>query len=160
MRQIGTLGTIEVLTITPGANQGGSSQTYTDLANIIILSCIDLNGGNYSTLRKGVATSGYQVTTGKTLKVRTVEINMQSAAPSNYINFGYGDTDVGFNVAGAPTSPIYYIGGGAGGTIISGSSVSGTLVKAILLDVPATKYPFIRNSSGTACQGTMYGYEV
>lgn len=96
---IGTLGTIPSLTV------GG--QVFTDLTTLIVLYGSVATTTRYTTLRKPGATSGYQVTTGKTMTIRAAKINYITPTGSPTINFLYGDTDVGINSASAPTNPVY-----------------------------------------------------
>ncbi len=64
-------------------------------------------GGNFTTARKGSASAGY-LATGNGLRVKAVQIYANGGAAAVVgVTLLYGDNDVGFSVAGAPTNTIY-----------------------------------------------------
>lgn len=149
---IGTLGTIPSLTV------GG--RVFTDLTNLIILSAS--TGGsanNVSTLRKFGASSGYQVTTGKTLTIYAIKVISQSST-GEALNFGYGDTDVGIRAGTTnPTNAVFAIGDSSNMLISGLSQVGGVTELAINLAVPSLKYVFAK-AGDTGVSGFLaYGYE-
>lgn len=156
---IGTLGTIPSLQI------GG--RVYTDLTSLIILGA-DATAGRWGTMRLCSGTAGYQVTTGKTLTISSVAANSPAGGGSSvYGTILYGNTDVGFQSASAPTSPVYMFGSSTvfpilGAFAASGASVSNYKDTAININfaVPATKYPALENSGGAEIFMIAYGYEA
>jgi hypothetical protein len=99
-RQIGTLGTIDTITV------GG--RVFTDLTNMIILHGRHV-GTNGCTLRKDSGSAGYQVTTGKTMTVyatRSWCINAANDTPT----LAQSDNDVGVNSATALTNAVQQAG--------------------------------------------------
>jgi len=153
---VGTLGTIPTLDI------GG--RIFTDLTNLIVLQAQNTTTSHWGTFRKPNSTSGYQVTSGKTLHILGAQssIIVDGGAGGNATVL-YGDTDVGIDSASAPTNPIYPYGTVA--VSISGSIplnlAPGVYPQSLNFDVPATKYPalYVPAGTGQQVQITIYGYE-
>ena len=154
---IGTLGTIPTLTV------GG--RVFTDLTNLIILYGMSTTSThNWSTLRKQNGSSGYTVTSGKTLTINAVTcITPNSTAPA--VSLLYGTSDVGLDSGSAPTGAVYLAGGSSTNTIYisqcasSGSSLSQISSGSVDFQVPAGKYPCgYMNTQG--CSMSTLGYEA
>lgn len=89
-----------------------------------ITDCIFLSGkittsGNVCTLRKAFATSGYQVTAGKTLYATKISFGDMNNATARSYAFGYADNDVGVDTATARTNPVPVIGLPEAGTTVA-----------------------------------------
>lgn len=140
----------------PSLTIGG--RTFTDLTNLKIL-CANISGASqkFTTFRRS-ATSGYQVTAGKTLTIYAWQAwNLGSTALSLYL--GYGDTDVGLTGGSIPTNGVYWNGDqSASATTLA--AIGNTTAGAIYFTVPAAKYAFLSNAvnsiTGSCC---IYGYE-
>lgn len=155
--EFGTIGNIPLLTV------GG--RTFTDLTTLLVLVAY-VTGANRSTARLPGATSGYQVTSGKTYQIRAIQL-----APSGTNGNGqlyYSDNDIGLSSGTALTNPIYQYGTvNAQGIPIVGSSTA-TIAPALQqmpvhFNVAAQKYPGIEmtNSGGGVNVGLhLFGYEV
>jgi len=130
---------------------------FADASNIIHLGCVIGTGtnDNHSSFRKQGTSTGYAVTSGKTLKIRAFSCFINAA--NALIQTGYGDTSVSNSVS-APTNAVYDFGS----TIYTYyvPTVYSEKMFSIAQDIPATKIPFARiNISGThAFQA--FGYEV
>jgi len=148
MKQIGTLGTIDTLTV--------GERVFTDLANLIILSGNSAASPNVLCgLSKTPAASptAYQVTTGKTLKIAALRVFGYSAAA----NFGgalYGDTALPVNT-GTATPPTNQISDNLQGYFPA--AIGGTVSFVTNFDVPATKYV---GAYAEASYVTAFGYET
>jgi len=154
-KAIGTLGTIDTLTV------GG--RTFTDLTNLIILYGLVSTAGRHTTLRLPNASSGYQVTSGKTFKIEAIFASTSSASAGPVMPF-YGDTDVGLDSASAPTNPVYIGGNNNPQAIALAGNTSGNLVLSnpipgMNFSVPAGKYPCVY-AGATSSLVAVYGYEV
>ena len=143
----------------PYLSVGG--RIFTDLANLIVLIGRTSTTNRYSTGRLFSASSGYQVTAAKTLKIMAGRVRTGTASNEIQLRLGYGDTDVGQDSSSAPTNPVW----NGGDTSIAQISVIGTVATEFAADcymnIPATKYPCIDDgSTGGGCSYTLYGYEV
>jgi len=147
MKQIGTLGTIDTLTV--------GERVFTDLANLLILTGATAASANvYAGLTAGVqASTAYQVTTGKTLKIAAVRAFGFSGA-SNFAGVLYGDTAMATETGNAigPTNPVFdalqgYFPPGVGGKVEYATNFS----------APAGKYI---GCLADACYITAFGYET
>lgn len=154
--QIGTLGTIPTITV------GG--RVFTDLTNLIILIGVLENAGDFTTLRKMNATSGYQVPGGKTFTAMAIKI---AGAPQNIgCNHSvlYGDNDVGENSASAPATPVYAGGFTApSATVQSVKDSGGALLfpeAAINFQVPTGKFMAHTADASVRSIVYIYGYEA
>lgn len=96
---------------------------------------------------------GYQVTAGKTLYLTRLAFQC-SGSSTNAMTIGilYGDTDVGWASAAAPTTPIQRLGNAVSTT--RGPKTNQGLVNAafdmgIFVKIPAAKYPCIQTTGDT-----------
>lgn len=136
-------------------------RVFTDLTNLIILRAKTTSGTN-SSFRTSGGSGGYQVTTGKTLTIRTIR-QFQDAAVSNPWSLLYSDNDMGFATATAPTNPIYSYGQTSTSTPFVNSSAGATGERQFHTNfaVPATKYVGVTAAEATATKDyEAYGYEV
>lgn len=140
---------------------GGYTFSPEQLSGLIILHAQVNTAGRVSTLRKANATSGYQVTSGKTLHIKAVKIMNVSTTALSVGHLGYGDTDVGFNSASPPTTPVWMAGESSvpmlGGTYAASDATANA--HFVSFDVPATKYAFIFLTGPSGNSAIMYGYE-
>lgn len=157
MKQIGTLGTIDTLTI------GG--RVFTDLTNLITLYAATNAVSTFATFRKNGSqvAAGYQVTSGKTLFIYAIQIQAEGAGGSE-VAIAQTDTDVNLQSAGPLVSPIYF---GTESTIATPIIVgeSGTGVVGITAGNPlgiATSGKYLSTDSlgTTGCIVLAYGYEA
>lgn len=103
----------------------------------------------FTTLRYDSGTSGYAVTSGKTLFLLSFMI-VGSGSDTLFV-IGYGDTDVGVNAAGAPTNALPLNG--------QFRSIANTNTELpIFFSVPATKYVYF-NAGSQDAYIHMWGYE-
>jgi len=139
--------------------QAGNIQLV-DISGLICLGALVVAqgvGGRYSTLRNAFATSGYQVTAGKTFRILLARMVVRGATvgAGSANGWGYGDTDVGLTSAAAPTNAV------ANNNMIPGPdrTTSGSVYfvsgKA---DVPAQKYVYVL-ADGADQWFTVWGYE-
>lgn len=116
-------------------------------------SLIYLNGTcaatKFTTLRLGVATSGYAVTSGKTLFLLSLMIVGTGTGTAVFI--GYGDTDVGVSGNSAPTNALPL-----NARILSIASTNRVL--PLFFAIPASKYVYF-NSDAQDSYLHMWGYE-
>lgn len=141
-----------------------AGRTFSDLSNLIILTCT-ARGNDTCTMRKsnGNATSGYQVTAGKTLKLSAfVMMNTGNLAQGLPL---YSDNDGGLAQSGVGglTNPVYYNGFTSSDAVLSlGSAVAGYGNKEynVYFEVPAAKYPGFHWVANSALVTIIaYGYE-
>ncbi len=154
-KPIGTLGTIETLTI------GG--YVFTNIAGLIVLASKGTTNGN-CTLRKmnPPGSAGYAVTSGKTLTIYAISM-LSNAAMTNSLL--YADNDVGLDTATSFTNPVYFGSGSATAVTMfvvptSQTGINGPMQFAPVFSVPATKYPAIVTNTGNTNSVTAYGYEA
>lgn len=159
-KPIGTLGTIDTIAV--------YGRVFTDLTNLLALhGYVATSTRVYATLRKSSSTSGYQVTTGKTLTLSAGNLMCAIVSSTFGVSPAYGDNDVGLDSSSTPTNVVNFIGSstaiamsintGAAATP-SGAPVNST---AWLFQVPALKYPaMLASASGTAVTASFYGYEA
>lgn len=152
-------------TAIPTLTIGG--RVFTDLENLKVLSayCDCSAGTRYSTLRLHSASAGYQVPVGKTFKVLAVAvIPLVGAAASRYAYPVYGDNDVGFASAAAPTNAVFPYGNQTASVILPSNTVptaaNTRLEMAIRQDIPAGKYPAVLGTLGLEFTAYVFGYEV
>jgi hypothetical protein len=147
--QIGTLGNIPTLTV--------AGVVYTDLTNLIVLAAY-ATGTNNGTGRRPGATSGYQVTAGKTLTIRSVLIHSSATTAPN-TKFAQSDNDVGVDSGTALTSPIYLV---SSANIYSAAAAIGSEAAIpMFFPVLATKYwSFTSGTGSSAVTALSYGYEA
>jgi hypothetical protein len=150
---IGTLGTI------PTVNVGGVIMTVPGL--IVLVTAVEGAGGRYGTFRLPGASSGYQVTAGKTLTIYALRFLVQSSAAGDCQFLGQANNDQGIISSTAPVSPIY-VGG------ITPSSSTGNVgnlaiaqtnseLGGIFFPVASGTYAFFDNGAA-AFDGTIYAY--
>lgn len=151
--------------VIPTLTIGG--RVFTDLENLKLLSayCDCSAGTRYSTLRLHSASAGYQVPVGKVFKVFAVAVvPLLGVAASRYAYPAYGDNDVGFTSAAAPTNAVYPYGSQAASVILPSNSsptaANPRLEMAIRQDVPAGKYLAVLGTAGLEFTAYVFGYEV
>jgi len=142
---VGSLGTIPTRTI------GG----YTSASPSTLIALLANPATTYSTMRAGFATSGYQVTTGKTFRVVSV-YSVNRSATAGVFGIGYGDTDVGTSSASPPTNPVYINSSNAFQTKAIAGDIQDIAVKG---DIPAAKYAFQYNNGDQPNTHGIWGYE-
>lgn len=158
MKPIGTLGTIETVTIGP--------RVFTDLANLIKLHGY-VKSNTYSTFRSTLGPSGYQVTSGKTLTLGAASVSSYDSTVPSTVRLGYGDTDVGPDSSSGPTNMVEEYGDNDQHTgalrfnaVSQITQPNPTADYAINFAVAATKYPYSRHTPGTTQTIQVYGYEA
>lgn len=108
-------------------------------------------------------TKGYQVTAGKTLYIVRIRVAHRDAANSNQtFSLLYGDTDIGFNGAAAPTTPISLVGGTTFDSTpfsVPSTAENGIRDFSLYVPVPASKYMTIYGVSGNS-RIYLEGFEV
>lgn len=131
---------------------GGYKFIGTEITNMKILHAMNSTAARWGTFRLGNDTAGYQVPVGKKLIIKVVQMDGGASETLAGCVFGYGDTDVGFDAAAAPTTPIYaYNDTGAGP--YSNMHIHGrTPVKQYVhnFEVPAQKYPFYKGGTASS----------
>ncbi len=142
------------------------TRVFTDLTNIIYLMGGVTTASRWATLRTPNGTAGYQVTSGKTLYIRSIMMMLNAAGVTGLTQILYGDTDVGFDASAAPTNPIYMA---AGSTVVisaamaaQGSGATSSFTHnspAINFSVPSQKYPCIKSNTAES-SAHAYGYEI
>ena len=139
-----------------------SGEIVTDLTtDLIQLYGFIATDGNVSHLRPPHSTSGYQVTSGKTLYIARMKVTGTGA--SGWWKFGYADNDVGLNTNTARTNGIMALGvddTNNNGILILESNLA-TVTNPANQDnflwklAVATKYPFLRRVGATPNQSIM-----
>lgn len=136
---------------------------FTDLTNLKILVAKVQRAGtdvntNFADSRLAVAT-GYQVTSGKTLRIRAIQLFVNTGGTVRW-NVGYGDSDAGQDNSTGPTNQKFP-GASLGASPGVAPTTSATPVEmAFIRDIPSQKYPFLSVGDG-ACilKAVIYGYE-
>lgn len=129
---------------------------------VVGISSTSAGGTRYATARALGGTAGYQVPGGDQFRIVAARITGDSNPDWG---IGYGDTDVGFNSASAPTTPVYIFG--TSDAVFYSTTAGGPSEVAFAepedttggFIVPASKYPFIVENAGTAFAGFLFGYE-
>lgn len=117
-----------------------------------------LTTAHYAPLYKWGAPGGaYQVTAGKTFICSGVY--WYNVSVGEGICFGYGDTAVAFDAAGAPTTPVYYATDNTANSLYNDSTTNGGKLWEVVLTFPAGKFPFIQTHSTGATMIHMNGFE-
>lgn len=123
--------------------------------------------GHIATIRQANgATTGYQVTAGKTLYITRVVLSSTSNAIQ--VSIGYGDTDIGMDSAADPTNYVKVLGNNhIGATTANQSPLTGVLSTSpypmvdvpVIITIPASKFPtaFFNTVAGGAY---LEGFEV
>ena len=142
-------------------------RVFTDLENLKVLSayCDCSAGTRYSTLRLYTGSAGYQVPVGKTFRVlATAVIPLLGVAASRFVNPSYGDNDVGFTSAAAPTNNAFPAGSQSASQLVpanvSGTAADPRIETPFRFDVPAGKYIAASGTLGIEFTIYVYGYEV
>ncbi len=150
-RPIGTLGTIETLTI------GG--RVFTDMTNLITLVAGLAAGSSHCSFRKPNGTAGYAVTGGKTLTLSAVQIQINAADLTRLL---YSDNDVSPAAATAWTNAVYQGGNNSQSSyIVTGVTPTGTIISVNTnFQVLAGKYAGVENGGTAVHTFYAYGYEV
>jgi len=147
----------------PTLTVGG--RVFTDLSNLIVL--YGYASGTttiYCSLRLATASAGYQVTSGKTLRILALEAHSvyTTAAAANGVLPGYTDDDVGMNSSTVGTNRVSVTAGA--GSLIFPPVNSALAYSQMPIDwrIPATKYPgFVVQSATLVNIGIRaFGYEV
>ncbi len=139
-------------------------RVFTDLTNLKILKTYITTSARYSTYKNPDGTA-YSVPANKTLKVKALAVRTSGPAIAIDAKLLYGDTDVGFNSAAAPTNPIYTLNDsnffeltGMKGAYNAQVMESG-MEQAVEFSVPTGK--FVTSSADNAPGFfILYGYEV
>jgi len=157
---IGTLGNV------PTLNIGG--RIFTDTANLIYL-VSRVTTANNCVFRQYDGTAGYTpsgATSFVAYSMRYYAADITPLTATGYSSIGYNDVDFGYDVATAPTTPIYPTGG-SNGFIFQGPATLGNVNTAFVdinfkFTTPNGKYLFLFGNGASA--GTRYyqvfGYEV
>jgi len=128
---------------------------FNDPQNVLTLFGQCTTANYWATLRKDADGSGYQVPSGYKLRLRAARLNPNSVATSISTQILYGDTDVGFNSAAAPTTPVYC--GASGMPVLTGiKSTPLVLEEALDFYVPSLKYPCAKLGDNTVV--CFFGY--
>jgi hypothetical protein len=128
-----------------------------DPTQLLQFQCLFVTGiDRVSHLRLPFQTSGYQVTTGKTLYIVKM-LDMSSATIQAYYKLGYCDNDVGFDTLTARTNAVMSVGqdnsGSDGVATVATDTSAGNSMKnleqatSLLKIAIATKFPFVRRVS-------------
>lgn len=121
--------------------------------NMVYLIAADTGTGNYNTFREFNGTAGYVVPGGKTLRILALRLSSNATTGSQYaVKLLYGDTDVGFASAAAPTTPVYMGGSSAANYGIASLITTGGASQAediANFTVPTGKYPAFLGKNGS-----------
>ncbi len=129
----------------------------TDDPSQIITLFARVNGGSqYGTFKEAWTTSGYQVPSAKTFYITRFYVSMEQSGSTTKVIPGYGDNDVGAASGVAPTDAKYMgdASGGVGYGIFGGHTqeinTGNVTDTAVVLAVPALKYPFFFSNLSTS----------
>lgn len=144
----------------PALSIGG--RVFTDLANLKILrtAITNVGGATNGSGRLNTGSAGYQVTAGKTLKVKAVRCFGQTFTAAGIFYICYSDNDVGLVSTTAFTNATY--SGNNTSLAVSLSVNAGGIwyETAYDFDIPAQKYPGAQLATGTyQAMVEFYGYE-
>lgn len=128
---------------------------------IVLYASLQAGAANtWTAFRSGYASSGYQVTAGKTFNALFLQCVVSKGASNAYVVLLYADNDVGLNGTTAPTNGKYPASDS--NSAIVPATNGGTLVQPVVygLTFPAQKYILIYNS-GAAINASciLWGYE-
>lgn len=144
----------------PSITVGG--RVFTDLKNLIVLrtAITNVGGATNGTGRLNTGSAGYQVTAGKTLKIKAVRAFGQTFTAAGGFYVCYSDNDVGVVSTTAFTNAKYSGNSSSLAICLNVNAIGVWYETAFDFDVPATKYAGAQQSSGTY-QGMIeyYGYE-
>lgn len=137
---------------------------FTDLSNLIVLTATVKTASRYTTLRKVGASAGYQVPVGKTFTAHAMRILGTGSAQMTTGILLYGDTDVGYDSASAPTNPIFPGGFSEVSAVRAMISIVNTTYYnsaevSNFFKIIAQKYPCIFSDNVNA-NYLVYGYET
>lgn len=147
--------------ITPGAipSLEIAGRTFTDLTNLIVLFASPKAGAGtrYGTFRRVGTSAGYQVTAGKTLKIKAMRIDCSAVSAGLYDLIKYCDNDIGLGAAADGTNPTSAVG-----TPITNVLATGNNQQFLCMDfaIPATKYPSFDSQAALGGLILLFGYEV
>lgn len=154
-KAIGTLGNVDSVTI------GGF--TFVDITNLKMMVASTATTGNVCTFRQGGST-GYQVTTGKTLTLKAykAEASSVTAAAGSLFFLFYADNDVGMDTTTARTNQVNYMNGTPGYNFARWSVLANTVEGLIYFPVAALKYPGVGHqlAQNVAINILVAGYEA
>lgn len=154
---------------------GFATDTITD---VICLWARFSTSGNVSTYRRSGATSGYQVTSGKTFYITKIIVACDAASENYAIPIGYADNDVGMNTTTARTNPVAVLGdpeqttlaSGAGGVVINPTvnsnqmpAVNAAFSSVVIKSAISQKYlysKFIGSATATMMGLIIFGFEA
>lgn len=131
--------------------------------NLIQLVAIRSNAGNFATFRRSSDTAGNgYAPSGVTFVPAAIAIT-SAAATGTTIGFalGYGDNDVGFFSAAAPTNDVYF--GGGGSEVNTGFFIVANETSIYPLRdwvVPNGKFPVFNSGLNGNAAAYLYGYQV
>lgn len=158
MRQIGTLGTIDTLTV------GG--RVFSNLSSLIQLyGCVLSATNRYTSFRKPNTTSGY-APSGVTFRVCAITAQSYITNTQNAASIYYADNDSGIASTTAPVNPVY-VGGSAGNSGLISELLAATTTVGdetiYILDfvIPSGKFLGVdNNAQANQVVYKVYGYEV
>jgi len=153
-KAIGTLGNIPSITV------GG--RVFTDLTSLLVLGAYNGTSTKYATFRKNNTSSGYVVTTGKTLTISALNVQSQDSATSTTsMGLGYSTQDVGFNSSSEPSADTFQYGN-AGFYVWAciGNQTPFQSERSTIFTVPAASSPFMKTIGSGEVWATVYGYET
>lgn len=152
---IGTLGTVETLTV------GGFTFVSPRTSGLLVLYG-KVHTNTNTTFRKiasGV-TSGYAVTTGKTLTIYALK-GINGATSAQNMELAQSDNDVGLDSATALTNPVYLGGGTGDNGSLQFAATSGVITEyPVFFQVAALKYLSGAGTAATDYRWFAYGYEA
>ena len=140
-------------------------RVFTDLDNLIILNASVIGTTNTnSTPRLSTGSAGYQVTTGKTLKIWAwkMDVTWVTVVSTQVLRIGYQDNDVGMATSTGFTNRVFDANGG-GITLGSMATLTQPFQEGLCsLSIPAGKYMGIEALTTNIgnCTVRFFGYEV
>lgn len=154
MKQIGTLGTIDTITV------GG--RVFTNLSGLIQLYGFTIDATNrYTSVRKPSSSSGY-APSGVIFQVSAVRIVNFNTNTQNGLAIFYSNNDLGVSSTTVPSSPVYIGGDSTLSEIVATTTTQGS--ETIFLTdfrVPSGKFlGFDNNAQNNDMHFQVYGYEV
>lgn len=154
-KPIGTIGNVDSLVM--------GNTTLVDLTNLKHLVGGSATTNHTSTFRLGSGTSGYQVTTGKTLTLRAWRVELASITAGTGVLFSarYADNDLGVDGTTSPTNAINYGGSSSNALLGRYAVLANNIEGSFAFPIPALKYPYY-NHEFTGVNMTVHvaGYEA
>lgn len=145
--------------VIPTMEIGG--RIFTDLGTRLkVLVGMHAYNGKNLTLRAMNGTAGYQVTSGKTLRITALRVSVHTAETETYDRLCYADNDVGISTSTAFTNQVYN-GGAAPAANLASMKTAGIIEIPVNFTVPSQKYPCMELTSSTngISYVMAYGYE-